>query len=161
MNLPEINCWFAIAKRIIRSSERRQRDEKQNKLTKYINLTTMKTSNSIQITVNQPDSQLIQPSITTFIITKPASIRDGIKFLPTVQNSKQRKRIMQSSNNIGNDPSYYQHPSEARPSTVSEIPLTIATALNTIKPVYLARWNKIVNPIHPLQPRIHPQLFKS
>ena len=106
INLPAINRWIAIVKRVVRSSKRRQRDEKKNKLTKYINLTTIKTFNPIQIPVNQPKRKLIQPSITTFTTTKPAYIPQIHKTTnlrphsaimnasPIIQKTKEWKRIV-------------------------------------------------------------------
>ena len=48
MNMQVINKWIMIDKRIIRSSKRENRNERQNKLTKYFNL--QPSVNPIKIT---------------------------------------------------------------------------------------------------------------
>ena len=74
MSIQAINRWIAIAKHIVHSSKRRQRDEKQNKLTKSFTLTTTKISKPIQSTVDKSECNILQPSITTFITTNTISL---------------------------------------------------------------------------------------
>ena len=110
MNIHAINRWIVIAKRIVRLSKRKQRDKKQNKLTKYFTLITIKISKPIQSIVDQSERKLLQPSITTLTTTKTASLSrwDIIVTLrlsptttntcPTVRKPKEWKCILKSVN---------------------------------------------------------------
>ena len=138
INIQTINRWITIAKRIVRSSKRRQRDDKQNKLTKYFILTTTKTSQLIQRNGDSSERKLLQLSINTFTITMTVflSKRNNIvslRFSPQQKNSSsilrkpmERKRILKSINKIGREISDQHQPLQARNSTIPEIPLIIS-----------------------------------
>ena len=137
-----INRWIVIAKHIVHSSKRRQRDEKQNKLTKHLTLTITKFSKPIQSNVNKSERKLLQRSMTTLVTTKTASptrwndivhprlsLTTTTVFL-TVRQPIEWKCILKSINKFGSDSSDQNQPSEARLPTTPTIPLTIANTPN-------------------------------
>ena len=139
MNIQSINWRINIAKRIIRSSKRERRNERQHKATKYFTLKPSVKQSSITWTIHFIKQKNLRQLLIHPFLSSDTNISKSGRNLQTVPLSRwtnivfhQRKTILNSTTMLAKESSSQLQPSLSRAPIKLKIPLISNTSYSVI-----------------------------